>query len=175
VCSASGAERHVDFATLQGGETATIAIDGTLACATPAGTVSKSTLAVTTATEETALDNNEAVVEFVAINPPPTILHAKPSRTTLWPDNGKLVPVEIRYDVHDNCGKPRCTLSVSSDEPAHGHAPDWAVFGPHHVEIRAETSRHGDGRTYDETITCMDSGGGSSSQSVQVNVPRAHR
>jgi hypothetical protein len=69
-----------------------------------------------------------------------------------------------------------CDLSISSNEPldgvGNGHtSPDWQVIDAHHVKLRAERSGSGNGRIYTVTITCKDSQGNSSRQSVTVTVP----
>jgi hypothetical protein len=96
----------------------------------------------------------------------------------LWPPNHKLVNVTVNYNVTDNCPLPpnSCTLSVTSNEPINGTgdgntSPDWIVLDDHHVLLRAERAGNGNGRIYTVGITCVDSGGNSSSKSVPVSVP----
>ena len=98
--------------------------------------------------------------------------------SVLWPPNHRMVNVTVSYDVTDNCPLPpgSCTLSVISNEPVLGHgsghtSPDWIVLDDHHVLLRAERMGNGNGRIYTITITCIDSGGVSSSDSVTVTVP----
>jgi hypothetical protein len=84
--------------------------------------------------------------------------------------------VSVGYDVADNCGPSACTLSVSSDEPVNGTgdgdaAPDWEVLDDHHVRLRAERAGMLDGRVYTIAVTCTDSAGNSSTQTVGVEVP----
>ncbi len=88
-----------------------------------------------------------------------------------------MVNVTVSYDVTDNCPLPpgSCPLSVTSHEPVLGHgsghtSPDWIVLDDHHVLLRAERMGNGNGRIYTITITCIDSGGVSSSDSVTVTV-----
>jgi hypothetical protein len=94
------------------------------------------------------------------------------------PFNHRLVDVTVNYNVTDNCPLPpnSCTLDVTSNEPINGAgdgdtAPDWIILDAHHVQLRAERAGNGNGRIYTITITCIDSGGNSSSQSVEVSVP----
>jgi hypothetical protein len=89
-----------------------------------------------------------------------------------------MVDVTVSYDVTDNCPLPpgSCTLSVTSNEPVLGHgsghtSPDWIVLDDHHVQLRAEREGPGNGRIYTITITCVDSGGNTSTDDVTVTVP----
>jgi Subtilase family/HYR domain len=109
---------------------------------------------------------------------PPKITGASVDQPVLWPPNHKLVNVSVNYEVTDNCPLPpnSCTLSVTSNEPLNGTgdgntSPDWIILDAHHVQLRAERAGNGNGRIYTITITCIDSSGNSSSQSVEVNVP----
>ena len=112
------------------------------------------------------------------VNTPPTITGVSADPSVLWPPNHRLVNVTISYDVTDNCPLPpgSCTLSVTSNEPVNGTgdgdtSPDWIVLDDHHVLLRAERAGNGNGRIYTITITCVDSGGNSSSEQVEVMVP----
>jgi hypothetical protein len=111
-------------------------------------------------------------------NPPPTITGVSANPSVLWPPNHRLVDVTVSYDVTDNCPLPpgSCTLSVTSNEPVLGHgsghtSPDWIVLDDHHVLLRAEREGPGNGRIYTITITCVDSGGNTSTDDVTVTVP----
>jgi len=109
---------------------------------------------------------------------PPEITNASVDKPVLWPPNHRLVDVTVDYNVTDNCPLPpvSCTLSVTSNEPVNGTgdgdtSPDWIVLDAHHVLLRAERAGNGNGRIYTITITCVDSGGNSSSEQVEVMVP----
>ena len=109
----------------------------------------------------------------------PTISQVSANPATLWPPNHKMIDVTINYDVTDDCDQSSaiaCTLGVTSNEPIEGTgdgdtAPDWEIVDAHHVRLRAERAGNGNGRIYTITITCVDSGGNSSSQTVTVSVP----
>jgi hypothetical protein len=111
----------------------------------------------------------------VVDNQPPVINNADPDNAMLYPPNHKMKDVMINYTTTDNCGAPTTTLTVSSNEPITGTgdgdvSPDWQVIDNHHVRLRAEKSRGGDGRIYTITITATDAGGNTSTNSVTVRV-----
>jgi len=119
-----------------------------------------------------------ATISLVDVTPP-VIANAAADKPVLWPPNHKLVPVTLNYDVSDNCDAAQaisCSVIVRSNEPANAPgsgntSPDWSVIDAHHVQLRAERSGTGIGRTYTNTITCTDTSGNSSSQTVLVTVP----
>ena len=49
----------------------------------------------------------------------------------------------------------------------------YQLLDSHHVQLRAERAASGNGRVYTITITCSDSKGFSSSQTVTVKVPKS--
>jgi hypothetical protein len=102
---------------------------------------------------------------------PPTITSASASPNTLWPPNHKMVPVTVSVSATDNSGAmPTCQIvSVSSSEPINGlgdgnTAPDWQITGPLTVNLRAERSGKGTGRTYTIIVACTDA-----SQSIETS------
>jgi hypothetical protein len=98
--------------------------------------------------------------------PPPVIGDVSASPDVLWPPNHRFVDVTIDYTETSPCPST-CTLSVTSNELG----PDqWIIVDAHHVQLRAERSGHGSGRTYAITITCTNSGG-TTTQTVTVLVP----
>lgn len=125
-----------------------------------------------------AFDPGAAYV-FEADTTPPTITSASASPNTLWPPNHKMVPVTVTVAATDNSGDvPTCQIvSVSSNEPINGlgdgnTAPDWQITGPLTVNLRAERSGKGTGRTYTITVACTDGFGNTSTAAVTVNVER---
>ncbi|HKP57467.1 MAG TPA: DUF4114 domain-containing protein [Polyangiales bacterium] len=177
VCAAVSGGQSVSFATLPGGESASIEIRVSVACGTSNGAALTSTIEVATESEELKLDNNELTLEAAAVNPPPTLSSVSASPNSLMPPNHKLVPVTLGYTVTDNCGTPVCNLTVSSNEPVEGTgdgdtAPDWVIQDNRHVSLRAERSGSGNGRIYSLLVSCSDSGGGVSTASTSVTVPR---
>jgi predicted extracellular nuclease len=107
------------------------------------------------------------VISNVSVDPP-----------VLWPANHKMVLVKVNYDLENVCiADPVIAwLRVSSNEPVKGlgdgdTAPDWVVWGPHYVQLRAERSGKGTGRVYTITITARDWKGNAATQTVTVKVP----
>jgi uncharacterized repeat protein (TIGR01451 family) len=178
VCGGSANNRTVTFASLTSGESETITFVATVNCSVADGTVISNTATVSSCTNDPNTNNNSATATTTASNPPPVITGASVDKPVLWPPNHKLENVTVNYQVTDNCPLPpnSCTLSVTSNEPINGKgdgntSPDWIILDAHHVQLRAERAGNGNGRIYTITITCIDSGGNSSSQSVSVNVP----
>jgi uncharacterized repeat protein (TIGR01451 family) len=178
VCGGSGNNRTVTFASLASGESETITFVANVNCSVADGTVISNTATVSSFTPDPDTANNSATATTTASNPPPTITNATADPSILWPPNHRMVNVTISYDVTDNCALPpdSCTLDVTSNEPVLGHgsghtSPDWTVLDDHHVLLRAERQGNGNGRIYTITITCVDSGGNTSTDSVTVTVP----
>ena len=178
VCGGSANNRTVTFPLLTSGESETITFVANVNCSVADGTVISNTATVSSVTPDPDPTNNSATATTTASNPPPVITGAAADPSVLWPPNHKLVNVTVNYNVTDNCPLPpgSCTLSVTSNEPINGTgdgntSPDWIVLDDHHVLLRAERAGNGNGRIYTITITCIDSGGNSSSESVTVTVP----
>jgi uncharacterized repeat protein (TIGR01451 family) len=178
VCGGSGNNRTVTFASLASGESETITFVATVNCSVADGTVISNTATVSSSTPDPDPNNNSSTATTTASNPPPTITGAAADPSVLWPPNHRMVNVTVSYDVTDNCPLPpgSCTLSVTSNEPVLGHgsghtSPDWIVLDDHHVLLRAEREGPGNGRIYTITITCVDSGGNTSTDDVTVTVP----
>lgn len=128
--------------------------------------------------ENPTLQNGIAVRLNHIAHIPPTIGGPAISPTVLSPANHQLIPVTVDYAVSDNCDSASvgCALTVSSNEPITGtgpgdKSPDWQVIDAHHVQLRAEKAKNGNGRVYSVTITCTDLHGNSANQVAQVAVP----
>jgi uncharacterized repeat protein (TIGR01451 family) len=178
VCGGSDNNRTVTFASLASGESETITFVATVNCSVADGTIISNTATVSSSTNDPNPNNNSATATTTASNPPPTITGVSANPSVLWPPNHRLVNVTVSYEVTDNCPLPpnSCTLSVTSNEPINGTgdgdtSPDWIILDAHHVLLRAERAGNGNGRIYTITITCIDSGGNSSSEQVEVTVP----
>jgi hypothetical protein len=113
---------------------------------------------------------------------PPDIASLTATPGLLWPPDHKMVPVAVAVSMSDNLDPaPVCRIvAVSSSEPVIGTgdgvtAPDWQISGPLTVNLRAERSGTGSGRTYTITVQCTDASGNSSTKSVTVTVPHDRR
>lgn len=114
----------------------------------------------------------DTVIITVKDETPPLISKAAATPSSLWPPNKKLATVTIAYDVADNCDpliQISSKLSVNCNETI--GPGDFQVLDAHRVSLRADRDGNGTGRIYTITITCKDTGGNSSTQSVQVRVP----
>jgi hypothetical protein len=145
---------------------------------TPVNNFSPGPALVTVFTNGIPSDSKYLVVAS-ATPTPPIITSASASPNTLWPPNHKMVPVTVSVSATDNSGAvPTCQIvSVSSSEPINGlgegdTAPDWQITGPLTVNLRAERSGKGTGRTYTIIVACTDASGNTSTAAVTVHVGR---
>jgi len=101
----------------------------------------------------------------------------------LWPPDHRMVPVSLTVAVADACDTAPVAsiVSVESNEPIDGlgdgdTAPDWVVTGGLTLDLRAERSGTGSGRTYTITVVATDSAGNASApKTVTVFVPRSQK
>jgi len=120
-------------------------------------------------------------LDNVRVHRPPDCSNAAPSIATLWPPNGKFVPITIK-GVTDPDGDP-VTITIDSiyqDERVNAEgsgntAPDGRGMGTDTAEVRAERSGTkkvpGNGRVYHIAFTAADGNGGTCSGTVKVCVP----
>ena len=100
----------------------------------------------------------------------PVIADLRVNTKELWPPNGRMVGVKVRYDATDLCGGLVATsLSVTSNEPHGDNAPDWDIINDHFVDLRAESSGRGE-RVYTISVKAVDAAGNQSVQTVDVKV-----
>ena len=115
----------------------------------------------------------DAFVVKLRLNHPPDCSAAFASPATLWPPNGRLVPVSIR-GVTDPNGDP-VTLRVTGvhqDEPlSRQGTPDALGIGTSTAQLRADRAGGGDGRVYRVTFEASDGNGGLCTGTVTVCVP----
>ena len=98
----------------------------------------------------------------------------------LWPPNHKMVGIELQVTVTDDRdASPTWSLeSVASNEPVNGLGdgdtePDWIIGADgHSLQLRAERSGTGDGRTY--TITCRATDAAGNATTATCTVRAAH-
>ncbi len=108
---------------------------------------------------------------------PPVIKGIADELEPLWPPNHKMIPVQLDYNVTDNCGSPITTdIYVYSSEPDNGlgdgdKAVDWEIKDAHTLLLRAERSGTGTGRIYYIYIVSHDNSYNYSFKMVTVAVP----
>jgi hypothetical protein len=113
---------------------------------------------------------------------PPTIASVTATPASLAPPNHKMAAVTVTVDVSDICdASPSCrVIAVTSNEPINGPGdgnkiPDWRIVDDLLVELRAERSGGGSGRTYRLTVRCTDDSGNSALKTVDVPVGHDRR
>lgn len=110
---------------------------------------------------------------------PPVIASVKPSTAVLWPPNHQMVPVTVSVVATDNTGVTSLKIvSVTSSEPDNGLGDgdtpnDTSITGPLTVNLRAERSGKGNGRTYTITVEATDAYGNSTTSTCTVSVPKS--
>jgi hypothetical protein len=109
---------------------------------------------------------------------PPDISSLNPSTACLWPPNHQMETISLSGTATDDSGGPVTfqIVSVTSSEPDNGlgdgdTANDWVITGPMTVDLRAERSGTGPGRTYTITVRCTDASGNVSYARTTVCVP----
>lgn len=105
----------------------------------------------------------------------PVIASLAPSLSSIWPPNGKMVPVTVQA-IATGSPQPACTISsVSSNEgSARPSGPQFAITGPMSVNLQAERLGSGTGRVYSIVVTCTNSSG-TTSATTRVAVPHDQR
>ena len=144
------------------------------------GDIGPNTVTLTVTDKNGNVSTADAIVT-VEDNIPPEISNVVASAEALWPPNHKMVPVEIIGAlISDNCGDiglDNCKIvSVTSNEPINDSGdgntdPDYEITDDLTVDLRAERSGSGNGRTYTITLECMDASENSSTATVDIYVP----
>jgi hypothetical protein len=108
----------------------------------------------------------------------PVISSATSNAPTLWPPNHKMVAVTVSVSASDLVGLSSVKIiSVTSSEPDNGlgdgdTANDIEITGNLTVNLRAERSGGGDGRTYTITVQAKDAAGNATTKTIAVVVPK---
>jgi len=99
-----------------------------------------------------------------------------PSQNTLWPPNGKMVPVSLAVKAPDTCGNISCNI-VKVTGPDGATASDWEVTGPMSANLRSDrTGRDKNGRVYTMQLACSDPASNlTATKTVAVTVPHDQR
>lgn len=119
---------------------------------------------------------DEAVLSVGDTTPPE--LSVELGQTILWPPNHHMVTIAISAEASDNCGGETSTAatwvltSVSGDDGT-GSNDIEAEIGTavESVELRAERTGGGDGRTYTLVFTATDDMGNETTETLYVFVP----
>jgi len=110
-----------------------------------------------------------------------------PSHTILWPPNHKMVSVSVQANVYDNAGGTiQLAVDVQSSEPQEfdgdgNFQPDHEVLSVDEanglilLNLRAERSGKGAGRTYTIMVTATDGAGNQSTAMVEVQAPHSRK
>jgi hypothetical protein len=113
------------------------------------------------------------VVKISPPNRPPVCAAAAASPATVWPPNGKLVPVGVG-GVTDADGDPVtiALTAITQDEPlSRAGTPDASGLGTSSAWLRADRLSAGDGRVYRLSFTAADTRGGTCTGIAAVCVP----
>jgi len=108
---------------------------------------------------------------------PPEVQSIRPSPHVLWPPNHRMVPVRVAVQATDACGEVKSKIvSITSNEAVNGigdgnTAPDWRITGDLTVDLRAERSGPGTGRTYTIKLEIEDEAGNKITRETTVKVP----
>ena len=109
----------------------------------------------------------------------PAIGTVAPSQGSLWPPNHKMVAIDLTASATDAVGSTSLKIiSVTSSEPDNGlgdgdTAGDAVITGALSVNLRAERSGKGNGRTYTITVEARDAAGNRSTRTCTVFVPKS--
>ncbi len=109
----------------------------------------------------------------------PAIASVTPSTATLWPPNHQMVAINVAAVATDLVGVAALKIvGVTSNEPDNGlgdgdTAGDIQVTGDLTLNLRAERSGGGNGRTYTITVEARDAAGNRTTKTCTVSVPKS--
>ena len=93
-----------------------------------------------------------------------------PSQSTLWPPNGKMVPVSLAVNSPDTCNVSCNIAQITGTDGA--TAADSQITGPLSANLRADrTGKDKNGRVYTLQLQCSDAANNSATKTVAVTVP----
>src|SRR5262249_24077788 len=106
----------------------------------------------------------------VADTTPPVILGLSVTPDTLWPPDGKLVPVSVSVSSSDTCDpSPSCALTpITSNEPI--TPADAQITGPLTAQLAARPRGAASGRLYTLAVQCTDASGNAAPATAPVSV-----
>ena len=109
----------------------------------------------------------------------PVIATLTNTAPTLWPPNHKMVNVTVNAGVTDAVGVTSVKIvRVTSSEPDNGlgdgdTAGDIVITGNLTLQLRAERSGNGNGRTYTITVEARDAAGNATTRTTTAFVPKS--
>jgi hypothetical protein len=107
----------------------------------------------------------------VTDNEPPMLSPIALSSKRLWPANGRIRDVTVRYLTSDNANETTCAVTVSSnDSTANGQ--DFQVVDNHLVRLKASRLSNGRARVYMITVTCTDAAGNTTKRTTGIAVAK---
>jgi hypothetical protein len=155
----------------------------------PTVTVATTSLGLGTTVLELVVDDGTAdpvvaPVTVVVVDTTAPSLAISCSPTSLWPPNHKMVTVEVDVSSWDLSGPVMITAAAESDEADNGlgdgdqpnDIQNLAVdadTGDVTVNLRAERSGAGDGRTYTITVKARDGSSNVTTRICEVVVPKS--
>jgi hypothetical protein len=99
----------------------------------------------------------------------PVINSIEADPDTLWPPNNKLRTVNLDIDAEDACGE--VTTEIVSVTSNNGKATDYVIVDEDTVQLRAKRPGNSE-RIYTITVKATDESGNSTTDTVQVTVPK---
>ena len=105
----------------------------------------------------------------VTDNEPPLLSPIVLSSKKLWPANGKMKEVAVRYIATDNANETTCAVTVSSNDST---TQNWEVVNNHLVRLKQIRLSNGRARIYMITVTCTDEAGNATKRSTGIAVAK---
>lgn len=137
------------------------------------------TTVTVTATDAAGNESSTQFVVTVRDTTAPALGGVTPSQATLWSPNHKMVAITVNATAGDAVGVTSLKIiSATSSEPDNGlgdgdTAGDIQVTGDLTLNLRAERSGKGNGRTYTITVEARDAAGNTSTTTCTVFVPKS--
>ena len=107
----------------------------------------------------------------VTDNEPPTLSPIVLSSKRLWPANGRMRDVSVRYITSDNSIESACAISIVSNDPDTA-TRDWEIIDNHLIRLKALRLKNGMARVFTVTVTCTDAAGNTTKRSTGITVAR---
>lgn len=107
----------------------------------------------------------------VTDNEPPSLSPLSLSSKRIWPANGRMKELGVRYISADNANETSCVLSVTSNDPE-AKGQDAQVIDAHSIRLRALRLPNGLARIYMISVTCTDSAGNTTKRTTGISVAK---